>query len=267
MMNKIPKVIHYIWFGGGELNEKAKSCIETWQQIHPDYEIKLWDESNFDLDNVPPYIKDAYNAKVYAMVSDYARAKILYENGGWYCDTDVVFLKPFLDRYSDFNFVSPVECSEEKNPKIKKMFFYDVLDENHRNKNEDGYVSGVAICMSLIGAQRGCALLKDVMEHYDRLDWNKRDYKGCIFGGPIGPQIYAKCLEKYGFVYEPVEQYLDDEIYITGTEVMRNNFDDNTFDGITCAVHWCSFSWFKPFVLDSADKRKDGIHFTIENEP
>lgn len=34
----IPKKIHYCWFGGNEIPEKDKKCIESWKKYCPDYE-------------------------------------------------------------------------------------------------------------------------------------------------------------------------------------------------------------------------------------
>lgn len=96
--NHIPKVIHYIWFGNNDLPEEAIECIESWKKFCPDYEIKRWDESNFDLSS-NNYVKQAYEAKKWAFVSDYARLWILVNEGGIYMDTDVEVLKsldPFL---------------------------------------------------------------------------------------------------------------------------------------------------------------------------
>lgn len=83
----ITKTIHYCWFGRGELPEKAKQCIESWKKFCPDYEIKEWNEDNFDM-NSCAYVKEAYEAKKWAFVSDYARFEILYKYGGLYFDTD-----------------------------------------------------------------------------------------------------------------------------------------------------------------------------------
>lgn len=93
----IPKIIHYCWFGGKPLPELAKKCIESWKKYCPDYELKLWNEENFDL-NSNPYIKEAYDAKKFAFVTDYVRLWVLYQYGGIYMDTDVEVLKP-LDRF------------------------------------------------------------------------------------------------------------------------------------------------------------------------
>ena len=93
---KIPKTIHYCWFGRNPLPSLAIKCIASWKKYLPDYEIKEWNEDNFDV-NVIPYTREAYAAKKYAFVSDYARFKILYEEGGLYFDTDVEVIKPFDD--------------------------------------------------------------------------------------------------------------------------------------------------------------------------
>ena len=92
----IPKVIHYCWFGGNPLPELAQKCIASWRKFFPDYEIKEWNESNFDV-NIIPYTSQAYAAKKYAFVSDYARFWVLYREGGIYFDTDVEVIKPMDD--------------------------------------------------------------------------------------------------------------------------------------------------------------------------
>ena len=89
----IPKIIHYCWFGRNPLPELALRCIESWKKFLPDYEIKEWNEDNFDV-NIIPYTAQAYKAKKYAFVSDYARFWILYQYGGVYFDTDVEVIKP-----------------------------------------------------------------------------------------------------------------------------------------------------------------------------
>lgn len=88
----LPKVIHYCWFGGNPLPELAIKCIESWGKYFPDYEIIEWNENNYDVHKIP-YISQAYNAKKYAFVSDFARFDILYKHGGLYFDTDVEVIK------------------------------------------------------------------------------------------------------------------------------------------------------------------------------
>jgi len=93
----IPKIIHYIWVGGNPLTPLAEKCIESWKKFCPDYEIKRWDETNFDV-NQNKYCKEAYESKKWAFVSDFIRLKVLHDFGGIYMDTDVEVIKP-LDEY------------------------------------------------------------------------------------------------------------------------------------------------------------------------
>lgn len=90
----IPKKIHYCWFGGKEKPEDVKRYIESWKKYCPDYEIKEWNESNFDI-HENDYCWEAYEAKKWAFVSDYVRVKVLYSHGGIYMDTDVELVQSF----------------------------------------------------------------------------------------------------------------------------------------------------------------------------
>lgn len=100
----IPKIIHYCWFGRGPLPELAQKCIASWKKYLPDYEIKEWNEDNFDV-NIIPYTAEAYAMKKYAFVSDYARFWILHKYGGIYFDTDVEVIRPIDDIIARGNFM------------------------------------------------------------------------------------------------------------------------------------------------------------------
>ncbi|MGN0798564.1 MAG: glycosyltransferase family 32 protein [Christensenellales bacterium] len=128
----IPKVIHYVWVGGNPLTPLAEKCIKSWKAYCPDYEIKRWDESNFDI-NENVFCKEAYENKKWAFVSDYIRLKVLYEEGGIYMDSDVEVTKS-LDDFLKHKAFSGFECtmkiptgiiaSEKHNPWIKLMLEY-----------------------------------------------------------------------------------------------------------------------------------------------
>lgn len=79
----IPRIIHYCWFGGNEKPEIVKKCMASWKEKCPDFEIKEWNENNFDI-NMFPYTKEAYENKKWAFVSDVARLWIIYNYGGIY---------------------------------------------------------------------------------------------------------------------------------------------------------------------------------------
>jgi hypothetical protein len=97
----IPKVIYYCWFGKGSMPSLAEKCIESWRKYCPQYKIVCINEDNFDITQ-NKYAKQAYDAGKWAFVSDYARLKVLYEQGGVYFDTDVELIKP-IDKLIEEN--------------------------------------------------------------------------------------------------------------------------------------------------------------------
>lgn len=132
----IPKTINYFWFGKSEMPDIFYKCIASWKKYCPDYEIKRWDESNFDI-SISNYMLEAYSQKKYAFVSDYARFYILEKYGGIYLDVDVELLKNIDDLLSldaftgienNSNLVAPglILASQPHNKFCKEMLkFYD----------------------------------------------------------------------------------------------------------------------------------------------
>lgn len=103
---KIPKIIHYCWFGNGQIPSENLKYMESWKKHCPDYEIRLWNESNYDVTK-NQYMKQAYDKKKWAFVSDYARIDIVHKYGGIYLDCDVELLRPlddflYVDMYCGF---------------------------------------------------------------------------------------------------------------------------------------------------------------------
>ena len=92
----IPKIIHYCWFGSGEVPQLAKDCIASWHVYMPDWEYKLWNEESFDIQS-HPYTKEAYESRMFAFVSDYVRLWALEREGGVYLDVDFEVYKSFGD--------------------------------------------------------------------------------------------------------------------------------------------------------------------------
>lgn len=149
---KIPKVIHYCWFGGKPLPAMALDCIESWKKYLPNYKIKQWDETNFDV-NVIPYTKQAYAEKKYAFVSDYARFWILYHFGGIYFDTDVEVIKPLDDIIAQGPFMG---CQNKYNPNLTAL--------------------SLAVAPGLgLGTYAGHPIYKELLELYSGLDFYKPD--------------------------------------------------------------------------------------------
>lgn len=128
----IPKIVHYCWFGGNPLPELAQKCIASWKKYLPEYEIKEWNEKNFDVyQNL--YVKEAYEARKYAFVTDYVRLYALYHEGGIYMDTDVEVLKPldcflvhnaFSGFEDDYNIPTGIMASEKKGKWVEENLQY-----------------------------------------------------------------------------------------------------------------------------------------------
>jgi hypothetical protein len=155
----IPKIIHYCWFGGNPLPESAKKCIASWRKFLPDYEIKEWNESNFDVNSIP-YTAEAYKAKKYAFVSDYARFYILYKYGGLYFDTDVEVIHSMDDIVARGNFMG------FESDISGKMFQPGYEKANHPNAINPGLGLGVSPGLNIIGE-----ILKDFEhDHLYKLD-------------------------------------------------------------------------------------------------
>ena len=105
-MTKIPKIIHYCWVGGNPKPQSVLYCIESWKRCCPDYEIREWNETNYDFTK-NGYMRQAYEAKKWGFVPDYARLDIVYEHGGIYLDTDVEMVRSFdelLEHQAFFGF-------------------------------------------------------------------------------------------------------------------------------------------------------------------
>lgn len=128
----IPKKIHYFWFGKGKKSDLTEFCIESWKKNQPDFEIIEWNEANFDVSsNI--FVKEAYKNKKWAFVSDYARAKVLYEEGGFYLDTDMEIKYP-LHEFIKYRAVCGFEikgtpfsaffATEKNHPLAKDMIEY-----------------------------------------------------------------------------------------------------------------------------------------------
>lgn len=149
----IPKKLHYMWLGRKPLPDNLRKCIESWKKFCPDYEIIEWNEDNYDIEK-HPYMKQAYEAGAYGFVPDYARIDILYNEGGFYLDTDVElkrsiddlrYQKAFcgVEKWQIINF-GGLSGSVKGNPMLKEfldarqdVFFLNA--DGRQNKNTCGF--------------------------------------------------------------------------------------------------------------------------------
>ena len=134
----IPKIIHYVWVGGNPKPKNIQRCMKTWRKHLKDYKIIEWNENNFDI-HENKYVEEAYKAKKWAFVSDYIRAKAVYEYGGIYLDTDVRVLKK--------------------------------LDSLLNNRAFIGFENNDYLSAAIFGAEMNHPFMKDILNYYNNRDF------------------------------------------------------------------------------------------------
>lgn len=168
----VPKIIHYCWFGPSPLPPIIKKCLASWKEVMPDYEIKKWDENNIPIDK-HRFMKEAYDAKKYAFVSDYARYWILNQYGGIFLDCDVEILRP-LDELME----TPVTFGINKHIKRNVVFVNPGL---------------------FIGVEPRHPLMTEILNFYDSISFLDKEGKANLRNS--SPRILTKILaENYGFL-------------------------------------------------------------------
>lgn len=227
----IPKIIHYCWLSDEPIPSEYSNYIESWSRIMPDYQIKRWDKTAFDIHSVR-WVKQAYEHKKWAFAADYIRAYALYAEGGFYLDSDVKVLKRF-DNLLNYGFVSSIES----NPKVWRRV-QEQIDEIGNRISQNDYVSGFGIQAAIIGSEKGHCFPKMLLEYYDAHEF----YNGEQYDQLPAPIIYAKILEGYGLKYYDKTQLLDKGVLILRSNVL-SDYQSCVFGSI--AIHMCAGSWVK----------------------
>ena len=206
----IPKKIHYFWFGGNEKPDILKQCIESWHRYCTDYEITEWNESNYDVSK-NRFVREAYQEKKWAFVSDFARLDVIYDQGGIYLDTDVEVIRP--------------------------------LDDLLYNESYFGLGNYGRINTGLgFGSVKGSSILKELLGVYEGVSLYKKDGSLDLTTCTMRE---TPIFEKKGFV--PVDRLqmvgntviFPAEVFspnVPGTDI--NNLTENTF-----SIHHNFFSW------------------------
>ena len=169
----IPKIIHYCWFGDAPYSELIQKCICSWKEKLPDYEIKIWNAENFDVD-LYRYTREAFQAKKYAFVSDYVRLYALYHEGGIYLDSDVEVLRSFDDLLGEKAFT--------------------------------GFDSSHAITTWVFGSEKGNPLFREFLEYYDDKSFFLADGTYDFTPNPVPITMICK---RHGLLLNGKEQKLD----------------------------------------------------------
>lgn len=208
----IQKTIHYCWFGSNPLPKLYQKCIKSWKKYCPDYEIIEWNEDNYDLSSAPLYVRQAYEAKKWAFVTDYVRLHVVYEHGGIYMDTDVELIKP-LDPLLQYN-----------------AYF--------------GFEDGMHIATGLgFGAVKGTPILREMMDDYLDIPFVLPDGS---FDTKTCPVRNTTILLSHGLQQNDSKQILEGDILILPSIYLSPiafYSGVRKKSNLTYSIHWFSASW------------------------
>lgn len=211
----IPKIIHYCWFGKNPKPEIINTYIKSWEKFFPEYEIIEWNEKNFPIDKACEYVKQAYESKKYAFVSDYVRLYALFQMGGIYFDTDIeamADIKHYLEG--------------------KKAVF--------------GFEDDYYVMTGFMSAEPRLDCFRKLIEIYDQKSFLLPSGKYDTLPNPV---IVTEVLEQYGLVPNGKKQtfssgfdiYPYDYFSAYNIAYQKLNITENT-----CLIHHCIGTWQNP---------------------
>ena len=220
----IPRIIHYCWFGGNPLPKLAKKCIKSWKKYCRGWRIVCWDETNYDFTSAPLYVRQAYEAKKWAFVSDYVRLQVVYEHGGVYLDTDVELVRSLENLLGD------------------QSYF--------------GFEDGVHINTGLgFGAAKGAPILRAMMDDYADIPFVLADGS---FDQTTCPERNTKIFLNQGLRQDNTEQLLEGGVHILPSSWLC---PIDYYSGCgeimphTLSVHHFSASWMPQTMREGRQKR------------
>ncbi len=207
----IPPKIHYVWLGGNEKPESVLRCINSWKKYMPDYEIVEWSEENFNVNESCDYVKEAYEHKKWAFVSDYIRLYALWKEGGIYFDTDLEVVRSFEPFMRSGGFM----CNENT----------------------------FSVCTAVIGSPQNAEWIKEILDKYDQRKFivdGKEDMM------PNTRYIFDFLKDKYQYKYCDDTQVLPSGLVIYSKDYfspMNSATGILTTTNNTYAIHHYDNSW------------------------
>jgi hypothetical protein len=208
----IPKLIHYVWVGSAPIPEQDQKYIDGWKKLNPDFKICRWSEKDIDLEKYP-LVKTALAEKRWALAADIIRMYVVYENGGFYLDTDVELLKP-----------------------LKDLVKYDAVA---------GWESNYWFTTAAFGAKKHSPWIGKILKRYEIADPHQKITTDTFLKTVHSPSVYAK--DFYGLkldgktrVYGKDElavfsrEYFSPKHYMTGQDCRTKN---------TIAYHHYASTW------------------------
>ena len=227
---QIKKAIHCFWFSGEEKPKIYRDCIESWKRNCPDYNIIEWDTTNYDIGK-SDYMKQAFEKKKWAFISDYARLDVIYHYGGIYLDMDVEVIKN-LDEL------------------LKYKCFLSI--------DNDGLID----FGSGFGAVERFPLIGELLSAYDEFEFvcpeGDLDFNVTI----PQPILLLPLLERKGYQKRCDSQIVEGAICLSPDYIRV--IDDPSrsyrkFKGTEYAIHWHNAGWFGQEKVDNRTKYFDSL--------
>ncbi len=227
----IPKTIHYCWFGGNELPELAKKCIKSWKKYCRGYKIIEWNESNFDISSAPLYVRQAYEAKKWAFVTDYVRLYAMTKFGGIYMDTDV-------------------EVISSLDPYLKHQAF-------------SGFESDINIPTGIMACEKDFPMFVKFLKYYDTAVFINED--GTLNTKTNVEIITEECISK-GLIQNNTFQIIDGFALYPNEYFCPINMTSGHYNrtGNTATIHWFNGSWLLDDLKESS--QKDTLYYAERND-
>ena len=215
------------------ISELTKKCIQSWKKFLPDFEIKEWNETNFDV-NQCPFVKQAYEQKKWAFVADYTRFKVLEEYGGIYLDTDMEITAD-ISKYLELDLFMGQEDSKMINAAV-------VWAKEAHNPH-----------------------IKDIVNVYESAKMFNET--GDLYEQSV-PRVLTKYFEGYGFNKELDKvQVLDDgKINIYPMEYfypLSYDYQHNKFTDNSCMIHHFDATWISKMELFKTKMKRKNMKWVV----
>lgn len=202
----VPK-IHSFWFSGEEKPDLYKRCLDSWHTFCPDFEIIEWNTKNYDVTK-NQYMREAFENRKWAFVSDYARLDVVYEYGGIYLDMDVELLDSLAKLLN------------------AERFFC---------RQEDGLLE----LGSGFGARARDPFIKEMLDTYANRKLILAD--GSIDMTPQ-PEWLGDLMEKHGFCKCHDSQIIGNSLVLSNDYIMCSVGNSST-ENARLGIHWHNGGW------------------------
>ena len=237
----IPKIIHYCWFGQAPLPPLAEQCIASWKAHMPEWEMKAWTEASLSqslsplkggegcwLDYMPLYVKQAYEARKFAFVSDYVRLWALEQYGGLYMDVDFMVFRPFDDLMDKYPAFAGYEGSKRQ-----------------------------PVMQGVLASEPHGAWVRDMLGTYNDRTFIKED--GSLDMTP-NTSYFSDRLESQGFVADGVEK----DFYVKSISNLK--FQISNLEEPTFFLHVFPVHYFCPMLTTGEDVRTEETYCEHKGE-